>query len=57
MGIDDELKNDVSSVYTTPINSSFFPVPTPVLIAAAPVYEYQQYAIEAVAFTQRINRS
>ena len=27
LGIDDELKNDASSVYSTVINSSFYPVP------------------------------
>ena len=27
LGIDDELKNDTSSVYTTNLNSSFYPVP------------------------------
>jgi hypothetical protein len=27
MGIDDVLKNDASSVYSTVINSFFFPVP------------------------------
>ncbi len=32
LGIDDELKNDATSVYTTNLNSSFFPVP-----AAVPV--------------------
>ena len=27
LGIDDELKNDTSSVYSTNLNSSFYPVP------------------------------
>jgi len=27
LGIDDELKNDASSVYSTNLNSSFYPVP------------------------------
>ena len=27
LGIDDELKNDVSSVYSTNLNSSFYPIP------------------------------
>jgi hypothetical protein len=36
LGIDDELKNDASSVYTTPINSSFFPVPAAIVAVAAP---------------------
>ena len=68
LGIDDELKNDDSSVYTTNINSSFFPIPavvdvgttgtTPNLVpatGAAPVYELQQYGVKAVTFTQRKN--
>ena len=29
LGIDDELKNDASSVYSTVINSSFYPLPPP----------------------------
>ena len=29
LGIDDELKNDTTSVYSTPINSSFYPIPPP----------------------------
>jgi hypothetical protein len=28
LGIDDELKNDTTSVYTTNLNSSLFPIPT-----------------------------
>ena len=55
LGIDDELKNDASSVYSTNLNSSFYPVPTAVAVAAAPVYEAQQYGVQAVAFTQRNN--
>jgi len=67
LGIDDELKNDATSVYTTNINSSFFPVPaaipvgtvagTPITPAAgaAPLYDEQQYGVEAVTFTQRKN--
>ncbi len=27
LGIDDELKNDPTSVYSTVINSSFYPIP------------------------------
>ena len=67
LGIDDELKNDATSVYTTPINSSFFPIPTaigvgtvtgPPIAAApgtAPLYESQQYGVKAVTFAQRTN--
>jgi hypothetical protein len=55
LGIDDELKNDSSSVYTTNLNSSFFPVPAPIASAAATVYENQYYGVKAVAFTQRNN--
>jgi len=55
LGIDDELKNDTTSVYTTNLNSSFFPIPTAIAAAAAPTYESQQYGVQAVAFTQRTN--
>jgi len=55
LGIDDELKNDASSVYTTDINSSFFPVPAAVAFGTAPIYEDQQYGVAAVTFTQRTN--
>jgi hypothetical protein len=59
LGIDDELKNNASSVYTTPINSSFFPIPAALAVGtapgAAPTYENQQYGVVAVAFTERKN--
>jgi hypothetical protein len=55
LGIDDELKNDASSVYTTNINSSFFPIPAVVAVAAATEYENQKYGVQAVTFTQRTN--
>ena len=55
LGIDDELKNDTSSVYSTNLNSSFYPIPTAVAIAAAPTYEGQKYGVQAVTFTQRTN--
>ncbi len=59
LGIDDELKNDATSVYSTNLNSSFFPVPAavPVGVGAgvAPVYENQQYGVKAASFTQRTN--
>jgi len=55
LGIDDELKNDTTSVYTTNLNSSFFPIPTAIAAAAAPTYESQQYGVQAVTFTQRTN--
>ncbi len=45
LGIDDELKNDTTSVYTTNLNSSFFPVPAAVNVGTgqgvAPTYENQ----------------
>ncbi len=59
LGIDDELKDDPKSVYTTNLNSSFFPVPairnvgTGVNHIVAPVYEDQQYGVKQVNFTQR----
>jgi len=55
LGIDDELKNDSTSVYTTNINSSLFPVPAAVAIATATEYEDQKYGVAAVTFTQRTN--
>ena len=55
LGIDDELKNDSSSVYSTPISSSLFPIPPPVAVGTAPIYENQRYGVQAVAFTQKIN--
>jgi hypothetical protein len=59
LGIDDELKNDTSSVYSTVINSSFYPVPAAIAtggaVGAAPTYEDQQYGVEAVGFEQRKN--
>ena len=57
LGIDDELKNDTSSVYSTVINSTFYPVPAAVAVSAATVYEGQQYGVKDVSnnFTQRTN--
>jgi hypothetical protein len=67
LGIDDELKNDATSVYSTVINSSFFPVPAPIAVGtvagppiapaagAAPLYDDQQYGVKAVTFTKRTN--
>jgi hypothetical protein len=59
LGIDDELKNDTTSVYTTNLNSSFFPVPAAVNVGTgvgvAPTYENQQYGVRKVDFTQRTN--
>jgi hypothetical protein len=55
LGIDDELKDDTTSVYTTNLNSSFFPVPAAVASNAAIEYESQKYGVQAVTFTQRTN--
>ena len=55
LGIDNELKNDASSVYTTDISSSFFPIPTAVTAPNAAEYENQRYGVEAVGFTKRTN--
>lgn len=57
LGIDDELKNDTSSVYSTTLNSSFFPIPAPLAVASAPIYENQQYGVTDVSteFTIRKN--
>ena len=59
LGIDDELKNDASSVYSTDLNSSFYPIPAAIATGgaagAAPIYEGQQYGVQAVGFTKRTN--
>ena len=55
LGIDDELKDDATSVYTTDISSSFFPIPAAVTANAAIEYESQKYGVQAVTFTQRTN--
>jgi len=55
LGIDDELKNDSTSVYTTNINSSFFPVPAAVTAPLSTEYEFQKYGVAAVTFTKRTN--
>ena len=55
LGIDDELKNDTNSIYTTQINSSFFPVPAVLDPALAPAVDGVQYGFEAVNFTTRLN--
>ena len=53
LGIDDELKNDASSVYSTNLNSSFYPVP------ANPVFKVDANGAAVAApnleFTQRNN--
>jgi len=55
LGIDDELKEDASSIYTTEIKSSYFPVPAPVLPAAGQNIDGVLFGMEAVAFTTRKN--
>ena len=55
LGINDELKNDASSVYTTDISSSFFPIPAAITATTATEYENQKYGVKAVTFTQRTN--
>jgi hypothetical protein len=58
LGIDDELKNDATSVYTTNINSSLFPAPATLPVANATEYESQKYGVVYDAtntFTQRTN--
>ncbi len=55
LGIDVKLKNDATSVYTTNLNSSLFPIPTAITAAAATAYEDQSYGVAAVTFTQRTN--
>mmetsp|Transcript_71734 Transcript_71734/g.191393 ORF Transcript_71734/g.191393 Transcript_71734/m.191393 type:complete len:283 (-) Transcript_71734:447-1295(-) len=54
-GIDDELKDDETSIYTTNLNSINFPVPVAIAPGAAPVYENQQYGVQAVDFNIRKN--
>ena len=55
LGIDDELKNDASSVYTTDISSSFFPIPAAIAALTVPDYESQRYGVKAVNFTKKTN--
>jgi len=55
LGIDDELKNDASSIYTTNINSTYFPVPAAVAPAAGQVIDGVNFGIEAVGFATRKN--
>ncbi len=55
LGIDDELKNDESSIYTTNINSSYFPVPPAVAPAVGTLIDGVRFGMEAVAFTTRKN--
>ena len=61
LGIDDELKNDASSVYSTVINSSFYPVPPGVDASGNPLAVFKVDGNGAVvvapnlAFTQRNN--
>lgn len=52
-GYDDELKDDSSSIYTSTINSSFFPVPTATIIPY--IIENVNFNIEGVLFTSRKN--
>ena len=55
LGIDDELKNDTASIYSTQINSSYYPVPAAVAPAAATAVDGVRYGVEAVGFTTRLN--
>jgi len=52
-GIDDELKGNSSSIYSTVINSSFYPVPAATAIPY--IIENVYFNIEAVTFTTRKN--
>lgn len=54
-GIDDELKNDSSSIFSTTINSTLYPVPTPIVPSQAPIVSGTRTGVEAVNFTQRLN--
>lgn len=54
-GIDDELKDDPNSIYTTTIKSSYFSVPAPIAVTDAPIIENTRTGIEAVNFTEKKN--
>lgn len=54
-GIDDELKNDSSSIYSTVINSTYYAVPTALPPNLAPIVSGTRTGVEAVNFTQRLN--
>jgi hypothetical protein len=45
LGIDDELKNDTSSFYTTNLNSSLFPAPVTLTVANATEYDNQNMGL------------
>jgi hypothetical protein len=55
LGIDDELKNDESSIYTTEIKSSYFPIPPIVAPGVGTNIDGVLFGMEAVAFTTRKN--
>jgi len=54
-GIDDELRDDESSIFSTFINSTTYPVPTAISPNLAPPIEGTRTGIEAVNFAQRRN--
>ncbi len=53
LGIDDELKNDATNVYTTNINSFFFPIPANAVFAVAA--DGSTTVNTALRFTERNN--
>ncbi len=54
-GVDDELKDDSSSIYTTTINSTRFAVPAAIAPNATTAIDNVFYGVEAVNFTRRAN--
>ena len=55
LGIDDELKEDETSIYTTEINSSYLPVPAQVAPAAGQNIDGVSFGMEDVNFDVRKN--
>ncbi len=51
LGINDELKDDASSVYTTDISSSLFHVPAAFAASAVPTYE--GHGVKAVTLNEQ----
>jgi len=54
-GIDDELKNDASSIFSTETKSTTYPVPAPIAPNLAPAINNIRTGVEAVNFTRRLN--
>jgi len=54
-GVDDELRDDASSIFSTDIKSLNYPVPAPIAPNLVPIIENTRTGVEAVGFTTRLN--